>query len=216
MAILQIKQQQNIMLTNQNSKDSLKMKECNIFEVWEEYNETLLSFIQKRVNNPDDAKDIHQDILLKCYQFCTSGRTALHVKSWLFKVTQNTIIDYFKKVNQYVPLSTDLIYDQNQYSVIGEASDYIKLLLKLLPDEYAIPLQMFDLEDIDQKTIATKLNLTLPNTKSRIQRGRVKLKALFLETCHVSFGEDGEMIGFEIKSQSKELLAEKIRLENIS
>lgn len=75
---------------------------------------------------------------------------------------------------------------------------------------------MYDLEGFDQKTISVKLNLTLPNTKSRIQRGRVKLKELFLECCNVTFDDTGEMISFEIKSQYKELEAEKNRLENIS
>ncbi|NJL22058.1 MAG: hypothetical protein HC895_16595 [Leptolyngbyaceae cyanobacterium SM1_3_5] len=75
---------------------------------------------------------------------------------------------------------------------MGEASEYIKALLKLLPDEYAIPLYMYDLEGIEQKTISEKLNLTLPNTKSRIQRGRMKLKERFLECCVVDFDENGE------------------------
>ena len=40
-----------------------------------------------------------------------------------------------------------------------KASEYIKSLLKLLPEEFAIPLYMYDLEHISQKDIAEKLKL---------------------------------------------------------
>jgi RNA polymerase sigma-70 factor, ECF subfamily len=192
------------------------MNDCNIFEIWEEYKSSLLGYIQKRVVNNDDAKDILQDVLLKGYQFCSKGKTVLNLKSWLYKITQNTIIDYYKKQDKSIPFNLELPDNQGEHSLIGEASEYIKALLKLLPDEYAIPLFMYDLEDIDQKTISEKLNLTLPNTKSRIQRGRVKLKERFLECCIVAFDDNGEMISFDIKPQCKELQAEKKRLENIS
>jgi len=191
------------------------MNDCNIFEIWEDYKSSLLGYIKKRVADNDDANDILQDVLLKSYQFCSKGKTVLHLKSWLYKITQNTIIDYYKKSNKNIPFDIDPRYEQDEHSLIGEASDYIKVLLKLLPDEYAIPLYMYDLEGIDQKTISKNLNLTLPNTKSRIQRGRLKLKERFLECCIVEFDENGEMVSFDIKPQCKELQAEKKSLENI-
>ncbi|AXP81917.1 ECF RNA polymerase sigma factor SigH [Mariniflexile rhizosphaerae] len=192
------------------------MNDCNIFEIWEEYKASLLGYIKKRVADNDDANDILQDVLLKSYQFCSKGKTVLHLKSWLYKITQNTIIDYYKKVNKTIPFDMDPQHEQNEQSLLGEASEYIKALLNLLPDKYAIPLYMYDLEGIEQKTISEKLNLTLPNTKSRIQRGRVKLKERFLECCNVAFDEKGEMISFDIKPQCKELQAEKKQLKNIS
>jgi RNA polymerase sigma-70 factor, ECF subfamily len=191
------------------------MNDCNIFEIWEAYKSSLLGYIQKRVNDNDDAKDILQNVLLKSYQFCSKGKTVLHLKSWLYKITQNSIIDYYKTANKNIPFDVDPIYEQNEASLIGEASEYIKALLKLLPDKYAIPIFMYDLEGIDQKTISEKLNLSLPNTKSRIQRGRVKLKERFLECCVVAFDDNGEMIGFDIKPQCQVLQVEKKRLENI-
>ena len=116
------------------------MQDCNIFEIWEEYKSSLLGYIQKRVTNNDDSKDILQEVLLKSYQFCSKGKTVLHLKSWLYKITQNTIVDFYKKANKNLPFDIDPVYEENEQSLIGEASEYIKALLKLLPDKYAIPL----------------------------------------------------------------------------
>ena len=196
------------------SVDNMKMNDCNIFEIWEEYKSSLLGYIKKRVPDQDDAKDILQDVLLKSYQYCTNGKTVIYLKSWLYKITQNTIIQHFKKSNQVLPLDLDIVETISDNSLVGEASDYIRVLLKLLPENYALPLFMSDIEGIGQKKIAQHLGLSLSNTKSRIQRARVKLKERFLECCEVTFGENGEMVSFHIKSQCTELQDEKARLEN--
>lgn len=189
------------------------MENCNIFEVWEEYKSSLLGYIKKRVTDDDDAKDILQDVLLKSYQYCSNGKTVLYLKSWLYKITQNTIIDYHKKNNKTTSFTLDIVEGNNEKSIVGEASDYIKALLRLLPNDYATPLYMSDIDGMEQKIIAEKLGLTLSNTKSRIQRARVKLKERFLECCIVSFGESGEMISFDIKPQCTELQIEKNKIE---
>jgi RNA polymerase sigma-70 factor (ECF subfamily) len=188
---------------------------CNIFEVWENYKTALYLFILKKVEDKEEAKDILQDVLLKSYQYCSGGKTVLYLKSWLYKIAQNSVIDHLKKSGKYVPVDLELEYEKAERSLLGEASEYIRVLLKLLPDEYALPLSLYDLDDIDQKQIAEQLHLSLSNTKSRIQRARVKLKELFLECCTVTFNENGEMDSFDIKPYCKELQAEKLRLEKI-
>ena len=190
-------------------------QDCNIFEIWEEYKSALYRFILNRVADEQEAKDLLQDVLLKSYQYCSKGKTVLYLKAWLYKIATNTIIDHYKKTGNHQPLVNDLVAEETTGSVIGEASVYIKALLRLLPEQYARPLAMYDLGDMSQKDIAEKLNLSLVNTKSRIQRGRIKLKARFLECCAVDFDENGEMVSFDIKPQCRELQAEKMRLEKI-
>jgi len=191
------------------------MEQCNIFEVWEDYKSSLLGFIKKRITDQDDAKDVLQEVLLKSYQYSSNGKDVMYLKSWLYKVTQNAIIDYYKKKNKRNALDFEIEEDEQERSVLGEASDYIKVLLKLIPEEYAQPLYMYDIEGNDQKKIAEQLHLTLPNTKSRIQRARVKLKEKFLECCVVSFGETGEMVSFDIKSECTLLKNERTNIEKI-
>jgi len=138
----------------------------------------------------------------------------LHLKSWLYKITQNTIIDHYRKNSKTIPFEFDFIETENENSIVGEASDYIYALLQLLPKDYATPLYMSDIEGIDQKVIADKLGISLVNTKARIQRARVKLKQRFLECCAVGFNDNGEMVSFDIKPECTLLKEEKTRIEN--
>jgi RNA polymerase sigma-70 factor (ECF subfamily) len=52
-----------------------------------------------------------------------------------------------------------------------------------LPEKYAIPLKMADIEGLKQQEIANKLGLSLTGAKSRIQRARKLLK----EEIHTCF-----------------------------
>ncbi|GIQ61241.1 RNA polymerase sigma factor SigZ [Flavobacterium collinsii] len=189
------------------------MQHCNIFEVWEDYKSSLLGYVKKRIDDPDDAKDILQEVLLKSYQYCSNGKEVIYLKSWLYKITQNAILDYYKKTNNKRITDFDIKEEIEEQSLIGEASDYVKVLLRLIPDKYAKPLYMSDIEGVDQKLIAKQLQLSLPNTKSRIQRARVKLKDKFLECCIVGFNESGEMDSFDIKPECTLLKIEKTKIE---
>lgn len=53
--------------------------------------------------------------------------------------------------------------------------------------------------------IAQKLNLSLPATKSRIQRARQLLKAEFITCCHFKTDTQGNLISFEIKDSCEPL-----------
>lgn len=191
----------------------LSKPECDIFEIWEDYKAALYLFILKRVEDQNIAKDILQEVLLKSYQYCSRGKEVLYLRSWLYKIAQNTVIDHFKQAGKHEPVDFDVADEGNDSSLVGEASDYIRILLKLLPLAYSVPLELYDLQGMEQKEIAEKLNLSLSNTKSRIQRGRIKLKERFLECCAVAFDEKGEMVSFDIRPYCRELQAEKARLE---
>jgi RNA polymerase sigma-70 factor, ECF subfamily len=193
----------------------MEKTDCDIFEIWEDYKASLYLFILKRVEDKEAAKDILQDVLLKSYQYCSKGKTVLYLKSWLYKIAINTISDHFRLTGKRLPISFDLADERRDSNIVGEASEYIRILLKLLPEEYAIPLSFYDLDGFDQKQIAVKLNLTLSNTKSRIQRGRIKLKERFLECCKVSFDETGEMISFDIQPYCTEYRPRKKARKNI-
>jgi RNA polymerase sigma-70 factor (ECF subfamily) len=177
----------------------MQMKECEFFKQWQEYQKKLLSFIKARVSNQKDAEDILQDVLLKSYQYCLAKNEILNLKAWLFAVANNAIVDYHKRTCRNVELYMELGSDQNEYFDLSEAIDYMVTFAKLLPEKYANPLLLFDIEGKDQKTIAQELGLSVTNTKTRIQRARKMLKARFLECCTISFSESGMIDSFSLK-----------------
>lgn len=185
-----------------NSKTTLMKKECcNINEVVQEFYKYLKSYISAKVKNKDLADDIVQEVMLKLIESHRNEKEIKNIKAWLFQVSRNTIYDYYKKNNLEYNLDKDLDFGEEPNSDFSQimVSDYVIPMIQLLPKEYATPLMLSDIDKIPQKDIAKQLNLELSATKMRIQRARTKLRALFVECCHIEYDKQGNFIGCTIK-----------------
>lgn len=173
---------------------------CDVPSLWIEHKEALRNYILKRIKDQDTANDILQEVLLKVYGFCLSKSGVTNLRSWLFQIAHNTIVDHFRKTKKYTDKEVPEISEEEENMAFKDAVEFIEPMLGFLPAEYAIPLRMADLEGIKQAEIAKKLNLTLPATKSRIQRGRQLLKAEFITCCHFQTDVAGSLTSFSIKN----------------
>ena len=69
----------------------------NIEDIWKEYSTALKRFLHAKISNEADVDDLLQDILIKTYNNLAAVKTQKSVKSWLFQIANNTIIDYYRK-----------------------------------------------------------------------------------------------------------------------
>jgi len=173
---------------------------CDVPALWLEHKEALYYFILKRVHDESTAKDIAQDVLLKVYNFCSCKSGVRNERAWLFQIANNTIADHYRKNSK--SFSTDTFDDQEQEteaSAFKEAAEFILPMINLLPEVYAVPLRMSDVEGIKLKDVAAELNLGLSAVKQRVSRGRKLLKDVFTECCLMELDEDGQIISFDIR-----------------
>jgi RNA polymerase sigma-70 factor (ECF subfamily) len=173
---------------------------CDVPFLWQTHRDELKAFILKRVKDQELSNDILQDVLVKVYAFYISKSGVKNVRSWLFQIAQNTIIDHYRK--QSKTPNHEILKDlenEDQNMAYIEAEKYIIPMIEFLPKDYAIPLKLADIDQMKLADIAKKLNLSLPATKSRIQRARQLLKAEFITCCHLETDKHGNLISFEIK-----------------
>jgi RNA polymerase sigma-70 factor, ECF subfamily len=185
-------------------KKTADQANCDVASLWLEHKEALFRFILKRVRDEDLAKDIHQEVLIKVYGFCMGKSGVGNVRSWLFQIAHNCIVDHirkFGKVDRELPERTEE-EDNPSYK---EAEEFLLPILGFLPEAYGVPLRMSDIEGMKQADIAEKLGLNLSATKSRIQRGRQMLKEEFLKCCHLETDRKGNLISFSVKESCKPL-----------
>jgi RNA polymerase sigma-70 factor (ECF subfamily) len=156
------------------------------------------------------VNDILQEVLMKVYNFCLSKTGIRNVRSWLFQIAQNAIIDTVRRNKRLVPVEGEPEPPQEEErEAYREAVEYILPMINLLPPHYAEPLRLSDVEGMKQAEIASQLSLGLSATKSRIQRGREMLKDLFAECCVTEMDEKGRLLSFEIKPDCRSLQAYK-------
>lgn len=172
---------------------------CDVPDLWLEHQQELKNFIFKRVKDRDLANDISQEVLLKVYNFCRSKSGVKNVRSWLFQIAQNTIIDHYRKQSKISYKEIPEKFEEDENLAFHEAGKYIIPMLAFLPEAYAVPLKLFDIDGMRQADIAKKLGLSLPATKSRIQRARQLLMDEFVTCCHFEKDAGGNLLSFEIK-----------------
>lgn len=172
---------------------------CDVPNLWQEHQKELKNFIFKRVKDRDLANDISQEVLLKVYNFCLSKSGVKNVRSWLFQIAQNTIIDHYRMQSKFSDTEIPEKPQEDENLTFQEAGKYIVPMLEFLPEAYSVPLKLSDMDGMRQADIANKLGLSLPATKSRIQRARQLLMEEFITCCHFEKDPGGNLLSFEIK-----------------
>ena len=181
-------------------------QEINIEHVWNDYGSLLRGFLVSRVNNPDDAEDLLQEILIKTHKQLDSLKDPGKFKSWLFQIARNTLIDYYRKPerllsSESLPELADVRHENAQEAMRRELSHCIQPFVENLPKAYREAIEAVDLQGQSQKELAAELKLSHSAMKSRVQRGRQKLAALFKECCTYEMDARGNIMDYENKSK---------------
>ncbi|GAA5225124.1 sigma-70 family RNA polymerase sigma factor [Membranihabitans marinus] len=183
----------------------MKNECCNINEIVRDFYLYLKAYILKKTANEEIAEDIVQEVMLKLVESHKKSIKVNNIKAWLFQVTRNTIADYYNDYYNKNKIEFNFNEDWKENSISSDTvssileSDFIIPMIGLLPEKYAKPLLLSDIENIAQKEIAIQLNLGLSATKMRIQRGREKLKTLFIECCDIQYDKSGNFSSCTIK-----------------
>jgi RNA polymerase sigma-70 factor (ECF subfamily) len=145
---------------------------------WLSYSEALRSYLLKRMKNTEAVEDVLHDVYLKifchCKRFDFSCEKAgvKNLRSWVFQVCHNAMVDYYKTRSRY-KLTGDAIEVSDDLVVCEEKN--LMTLLKSLPEKYSVPVYYDVVLQMNQADIAERIGMGLPATKSRIQRGKQML-----------------------------------------
>lgn len=71
-----------------------------------------------------------------------------------------------------------------------------------LPSPYREALTLTEIEGLTQREAAAMLGVSLSGMKSRVQRGREKLRAVLKQCCEIALDARGRLIGFEPRAHN--------------
>lgn len=129
------------------------------------------------------------------------------LRSWVYQITRNTIIDFYRsqaKSQAKLPDSDKERLLQNETDITDEGNKneivaaWLKDLIEQLPEKYKEALIYVELEQHTQKELANKLGISLSGAKSRVQRGREKLKNILLDCCHLEIDHYGNILDYRL------------------
>ncbi|UJF19737.1 RNA polymerase sigma factor SigZ [Vibrio sp. SS-MA-C1-2] len=172
----------------------------NVETIWQEYQASLKAFLHRNVSNSADVDDLLQEILIKVYQKLDSVKESKKIKSWLFQIANNTIIDFYRKRGSQRELSEDdLWYKDDDPDLLQQLSSCVEPFIDAMPKEEAEILTAIEINGLSQKEYAKQSGINYSTLKSRVQKGRRSLFSLFDECCALSLDEKGNLIKIESK-----------------
>ena len=166
--------------------------------VWAEFHQELHRFVRRRVRDPDAAQDLLQEIFIKIHLRLATLTRAERLAAWVYQIARRTLLDYFR---QRRPPSAALAADFEPLPAeLGEPAaslDFTPCLrpfLRRLPAEYREALELTELGRLSQKDYAARLGISYSGAKSRVQRARRQLHALFMACCQLEADAYGNIL----------------------
>ena len=170
-----------------------------IASAYTQFREMLLNYIRSKVRSNEDAKDILQNVFAKISTQVNSLDGKDNIRHWLFIVTRNAIIDYYRSKASGERLFTpeDMAADAMEETSVDATQGLDKCMnhiIQLMPDTYKSIIIDSELIGVRQKELAIKYNIPYSSLRSRVQRGREKLKELFRECCSIEADRYGNIL----------------------
>jgi RNA polymerase sigma-70 factor (ECF subfamily) len=143
-----------------------------------------LNFFAER----DIASDVTQEIFIKVYHNLEKYREEKNFSSWIFAISRNYCIDYWRKNKKYMQNSQEL--DENigsgkptpEESLIRDSEiDELRKKLAGLDPDLRLAIILRDIQDLSYHEIAERFSIPEGTVKSRINRARLKLAQAYMQ-----------------------------------
>jgi RNA polymerase sigma-70 factor (ECF subfamily) len=128
------------------------------------------------------------------------------VHAWIYKVTHNAIIDYYRKSRRYTELESlkdeiSTVLEENLTSN-KEIAFCLKNMVGKLPDKYREAIEYTVFESHTQKEYSEMAGISLSGAKSRVQRARNLLKEMVFGCCNLEFDRLGNIINYKKRNSN--------------
>ena len=171
-------------------------------DFWIEHKTRLRSYVAKRVRERDAVDDILQNVFLKAHSSLHTLKSHDSLAAWLYRIAANAITDHYRGRRPSEEISDELAAPENEVDYIAELASCLHPLIADLPETYRLPLVLSEIEGVTQKEVAARLGLSLSGAKSRVQRGREKLRQRLLECCDIETGRSG-IVDYEVRDKKR-------------
>jgi RNA polymerase sigma-70 factor (ECF subfamily) len=168
-------------------------------KVFDTFSSVLYKYIVYRVKDKHLANDLLQEVFIHFYKNQDKIISKEKIKSWLYTVAKNTIIDYYRKQNNNEIISDTIEYfeEKKEDSFQIEFSNCVNHFMTTISPTYKEVLRLYEYQELSAKEISQQLNISIATVKSKIQRGRKKLKEVLFLCCEFEYDHQG--IPIELK-----------------
>ncbi|MGG4166308.1 RNA polymerase sigma factor [Rossellomorea vietnamensis] len=158
------------------------MDQQELNEWFNEYGESILTYILLMVRDYQQAEDLTQETFLKAYRSKQQFKESSSVKTWLFSIAHNVTIDHFRKkhpLKHYLCLTMeekDGMPLPEQIIEMNEESEELYRAIQQLKPTYKHVIILRKLKEFSTSETAHVLNWSESKVKMTLRRALVELE----------------------------------------
>ncbi|MES2315349.1 MAG: sigma-70 family RNA polymerase sigma factor [Patescibacteria group bacterium] len=153
-------------------------------KAFEDYRGPLLGYAFQKVNNYATSADLVQDTFLKAWGYILKGEKIYSMKSFLYRVLNNLIVDHYRK---HKTISLEALIEEGHEPSEGGLNVTLNAieakaifpLIELLPSKYQKVMRMWYFDDMSIKEMSMRTKESKNNISVQVHRGLEKLRHLY-------------------------------------
>ncbi len=164
-------------------------------ELIRRYEKKLLTYISRRSHaSPDDKKDILQNIFIKVYKNINAFDPELSFSSWIYRISHNEIIDWYRKEKVRPWISFDeneeiiekIASEDDVFKVVNrkDLASAVRTAVERLPEKYRDIIALRFFEEKNYEEISDILMIPPGTVATQIHRLKKQLQELLKEYEH--------------------------------
>ena len=155
---------------------------------WQEVAARLRPYVARRVASTADIDDILQETFLRMHRGLATLADGERFGPWVYRVATSAIGDHLRSRARHPlaagdsetaapPSSTDAA-PVDEY-LEGDLAECVAFFVARLPSPYREAITLTELQGLSQKDAADMLGISVSGMKSRVQRGRERIRSMF-------------------------------------
>jgi RNA polymerase sigma-70 factor, ECF subfamily len=166
------------------------------------YQQAVYGVVFRMLGNPDVAADVTQDTFIAAFRAVSTYRGGSSFRAWLLRIASNMACDHWRRTQRHPVESLESITEEeephafdllNTLATTGpegnpeerlltqELQELIQQGLQQLPLEQRVAVVLCDIQGFSYEEIAETTQSTLGTVRSRIARGRARLRQYLSE-----------------------------------
>ena len=173
--------------------EQVKSGDTHAFEaLYHQYNRRVYALCLRNTHNAADAEDLTQEVFLQVHRRISGLRNCAAFKSWLYRVTMNAILMYFRTQHVLV-MSLHHVLNPKTSAVLDVAEmlttpgcepiERVALARAIgaLPKCRRAMVVLHDIKGMSHREIAEHLGVSLTTAKSNLSRARRQLRGILVD-----------------------------------
>ena len=175
------------------------MQTTNTKELYQLYHQKLINSIEAKTKDVVLAQDIVQATFIKAITTQSPLQNNEAAFAWLLRIAKNELADWYKKQTRNLKAennieTTQRLTESNDEVCTKPIQEYVIHKLDSLPLPYKNALIHADMNGYPQHRLAAAENVSISAIKSRVQRGRQKLKTAVEKDCAIDTDTYGNVM----------------------